>query len=72
MVPDPDVLSAIADEVFLNFGAQEIAYIKTVDIEGRSAAGIYSADGRQIATAPTIAIAQAMVRRYDLEPTLVH
>ncbi len=72
MESDPYALAAFAEEAFLTLGAQQIAYIKPVEIEGTIGAGIYTADGQQIGLAPSIALAQAMVRRFDLEPALVH
>lgn len=62
----------LTDEVFLTLGAEEIAYIKDVALEGAIGVGIFSADGRPMATAPSVEIAQAMVRRNELEPALVH
>jgi hypothetical protein len=62
----------LADEVFLTLGAEQIAYIKDVELNGAIGVGIFSADGRPMATAPSVEIAQAMVRRNELEPALVH
>lgn len=66
------VFKRLADEAFLALGAEQIAYIKDVDLNGAIGVGIFSADGRPMATAPSIEVAQAMVRRNELEPALVH
>jgi hypothetical protein len=62
----------LADEAFLALGAEQIAYIKDVSLNGALGVGIFSADGKPMATAPSVEIAQAMVRRNELEPALVH
>ncbi|WP_421996277.1 hypothetical protein [Reyranella sp.] len=63
----------LADEAFLSLGAQQIAYVKAVDLpDGKHAIGIFSADGQAMATAPSVELAQALIRQHDLEPALVH
>ena len=63
----------LADEAFLSLGAQQIAYIKTVDLpDGAHAVGIFSADGKPMAAAASIEIAAALIRQHELEPALVH
>lgn len=58
---------------FAALGAEQVAYIRPVTLpEGQHAVGVFAADGRPLATAPTIEIAQALVRQNDLEPALVH
>lgn len=69
---DPFNEAAFAEEAFLSFGTQHIAYIKPIAGDGGCEVGIYSADGKQIMTAPTLEIAQELVRHSDLEPALVH
>lgn len=62
----------LGDAAFLALGASEIAYVKDVALDGAFGVGIFSADGRPMATAPSIEIALAMIRRNALEPALVH
>ena len=63
----------LPDDAFLSLGAQQIAYIKTVNLpDGAHAVGIFSADGKPMAAAPSIEIAQALIRQHELEPALVH
>ncbi len=63
----------LADEAFLSLGAEQVAYIKAIDLpDGAHAIGIFSADGKPMAAAPSIEVAQALIRQHDLEPALVH
>jgi hypothetical protein len=67
------VFTPLADDAFLSLGAQQIAYIKAIDLpDGAHAVGIFSADGKPMAAAPSIEVAQALIRQHDLEPALVH
>ena len=40
--------------------------------DGAHAVGIFSADGKPMAAAPSVEIAQAIIRQHELEPALVH
>ena len=54
-------------------GAEQIAYVKAINLpDGAHAIGIFSADGKPMAAAPSIEIAQALIRQHDLQPALVH
>ena len=67
------VFQLLADVAFLSLGTQQIAYIKAVDLpDGAHAVAIFSADGKPMAAAPTVEIAQALLRQHELEPALVH
>ena len=67
--PHADALSA---EDFLALGADTTAFVKAIEIEGKSAYGIFSALGEPLGYADSFAVAQATVRQYDLEPLSVH
>ena len=63
----------LADEAFLSLGSQQIAYVKAINLpDGAHAIGIFSADGKPKAAAPSVELAQALIRQLDLEPALVH
>ncbi len=63
----------LAEDAFLSLGAQQIAYIKSVSLpDGAHAVAIFSADGKPMAAAPSIEVAEALLRQHDLEPALVH
>ncbi len=67
------VLTPFTDDVFLSLGAEEIAYVKSIDLpDGAHAFGIFSADGKPLAAAPSIEVAQMLIRQHDLHPALVH
>ena len=67
------VFTPLADDAFLSLGAQQIAYVKAINLpDGAHAIGIFSADGKPMAAAPSIEVAQALIRQHDLEPALVH
>jgi len=66
------VFTPLAEDAFLSLGAQQIAYMKPIDLpDGAHAIGIFSADGKPMAAAPTLEIAQALLRQHDLEPAMV-
>jgi hypothetical protein len=70
---EPTTFTPLADEAFLSLGAQQIAYVKAINLpDGAHAVGIFSADGKPMAAAPSIELAQALCRQHDLEPALVH
>ena len=55
------IFTPLADEAFLSLGAQEIAYVKAINLpDGAHAIGIFSADGKPMAAAPSIEVAQAL------------
>lgn len=73
MANDGTFFTALANDAFLTFGAQEIAYVKAIDLpDGAHVFGIFSADGERLAAAPSVEIAQALIRQHELEPALVH
>ena len=66
-------VTPFTDEVFLSLGAEEIAYVRSIDLpDGAHAFGIFSADGKPLAAAPSIEVAQVLIRQHELEPALVH
>ena len=67
------VFTPLAEDAFLSLGASQIAYVKAINLpDGAHAVGIYSADGKPMAAAPSIEVAQALIRQHELEPALVH
>ena len=63
----------LAEDVFLSLGAEQIACVKPVNLpDGAHAIGIFSADGKPMAAAASVELAQALIRQHDLEPALVH
>jgi hypothetical protein len=67
------VFTPLPDDAFLSLGAQQIAYVKAINLpDGAHAFGIFSADGKPMAAAPSVEVAQALLRQHELEPALVH
>ncbi|WP_376092216.1 DUF1150 family protein [Roseomonas sp. CCTCC AB2023176] len=54
------------------YGAQEVAYIRPVVVNGTAAIAIHAADGTPIGAAPNEALAIAAILQHDLSPALVH
>ena len=58
------VFTPLAEDAFLSLGAQQIAYVKSIALpDGANAVGIYSADGKPMAAAPSIEVAELGTRR---------
>ena len=53
-------------------GLRDMAYLRSVTLDGATGFGIFTADGTQVAFAPSRALAEAAVREYELEPVSVH
>jgi hypothetical protein len=54
------------------FGAEELAYIRPVVIDGAHVVAIHSADGKQIGAAPDASLATAAILQHEMVPLLVH
>lgn len=67
-----DSLKNLNSQDFLNFGIQQVAYIRPVFIEDRTAYAIHAADGTPLSVMDTLDTAMIVVRHNDLEPATVH
>jgi len=61
---------SIAD--FALYGAEQVAYVKPVIIDGEKLYAIFAADGQELALIEGRDLAEATVRQNDLEPLSVH
>jgi len=61
---------SVAD--WARFGAQEIAYIRPVLVNGVHAMAIHAADGTPIGAAPNAQLAIAAILQHEMAPALVH
>ena len=61
---------SVAD--WARFGADDIAYIRPVVVDGVHAIAIHAADGTPIGAAPSAELAIAAIRQHEMEPALVH
>ena len=57
---------------FAALGAQDVAYVRPVILNGARAFAIHAADGTPIGAAPSAQLAAAAIRQHEMEPALVH
>ncbi len=61
---------SVAD--WARFGAEDIAYVRPVVVDGVKAIAIHAADGTPIGAAPSAELAVAAIIEHEMEPALVH
>ncbi|MGE0153140.1 MAG: DUF1150 family protein [Reyranellaceae bacterium] len=72
-MPEAIDLRSLNSQQLAGFGLEQIAYIKKVELaQGLTGFGIFSADGRPVAVAETVEMAQAVIRQHELEPVHIH
>jgi len=54
------------------FGAQQIAYLRPVTVNGVTGIAIHAADGTPIGAAPNADLAIAAILQHEMAPALVH
>lgn len=57
---------------FRTLGLAQLAYVKPVTADGRTAYSVHAADGTEIAVMAKRDVAYAAVRLHDMEPLSVH
>ena len=57
---------------FNSFGLEDLAYVKTVNVEGQRLHAIHAADGTPLTIITNRDLAFATVRQYEMEPLSVH
>lgn len=57
---------------FAALGAQQLAYLRPMVMNGQAAVAIFAADGTQIGAAPDVPTAAAAVVQHEMAPALVH
>lgn len=72
MVLSPTVLRSLSNLDFARLGADAVAYLRPVLLNGAVAFSIHAADGTAIGAAPNADLAAAAIRQHDMEPMLVH
>jgi hypothetical protein len=53
-------------------GREDVAYVKSIVVEGQPVVAVYAADGAQIAVMANRELAFAVVRQHGMEPVSVH
>ena len=66
------ILKNLSTQDFLNFGIQQIAYIRPLDVEDKTAYGIFAADGTPLSVMDTMDTAAIVIQHNDLEIATVH
>lgn len=67
-----ELLKQLSSQDFLNFGAQQIAYIRKVHVDGEQAYAVHDADGTPLSVVETLDSAIAVIRYSELEAASVH
>lgn len=70
--PAASQYQAMSAADFAQFGVNAIAYVKTVEHDGATAAGIFAANGEPMGIAANREVAFAGLRQNDIEPLSVH
>lgn len=67
-----EILKNLSTRDFLNFGIQDVAYIRPVNVQNKTAFAIHAADGTPLSVMETMASAIMVVRHNELEPVTIH
>jgi hypothetical protein len=67
-----EVLKNLSSRDFLNFGIQDVAYIRPVHVHNKTAFAIHAADGTPLSVMETLDSAIMVVRHNELEPVTMH
>lgn len=65
-------LEPISNQDFLALGVNDVAYIKPVTMGGQAVFAVHAADGQQIAVMANRELAEAAIRRNEMEPLSIH
>ncbi len=72
-IPDiTELLKQITDEDFRNFGIEQIAYIRPLQVDNQSVFAVHSADGSPLSIMESFEEAQAIIIHHDMKPVTVH
>jgi hypothetical protein len=66
------VLRGLSAQDFARLGADVVAYVRPVVMNGATAFSIHAADGTPIGAAPSAQLAAAAIRQHEMEPASVH
>lgn len=72
MLLPQSTLRTMSPSDFAAFGVQEVAYVKTVTLEGRQTFEVHAADGTPLTVMPDRETAFVVIRQNDLEPVSAH
>lgn len=72
MIFSVEQLRQLSPRSLAALGADDIAFVKRIDVDGRPIHAVHAADGIRIAAFDSRELAFAAVRQNDLEPVSVH
>jgi hypothetical protein len=67
-----ETLRDISTRDFAMLGFEGVAFVKAIEVDGKTAYSIHAADGTEMGIMNDRAVAFAAVRQHDLEPLSVH
>ncbi|MCF8496116.1 MAG: DUF1150 domain-containing protein [Alphaproteobacteria bacterium] len=72
-LPTPgEFLRRLSSQDFLDFGLQQIAYIRPILVDDKRAFALHAADGTPLQIMESMGSAIGLARHNDLEPVTVH
>ena len=67
-----ETIRDISTRDFAVLGVEDVAFVKPVEADGKTAYSIHAADGTEMGLVSEREVAFAAVRQHDLEPLSVH
>lgn len=67
-----ELLKSLSKQDFLNFGMQQVAYIRPVVLNDKTAFMVHAADGTPLSILDSEDTAVLMLKQNELEPITVH
>jgi hypothetical protein len=67
-----EILKRLSKQDFLNFGMQQVAYIRPVQLQDKTAFMVHAADGTPISVLDSEDTAILLLKQNELEPITVH
>jgi hypothetical protein len=67
-----DAIKQMTSKDLASLGLSHVAYVKPVQLEGRTAYSIHAADGTEMGVMEDRDVAFSAIRVHDLEPMSVH
>ena len=67
-----ETIRDISPRDFAMLGVEDVAFVKPVEADGKTAYSIHAADGTEMGLVSDREVAFAAVRQHDLEPLSVH
>lgn len=72
MIVTSDFLRRLSPQDFQALGAQQLAYIKPVEVNGMHVYAIHAADGTQLGLQENLGAAHAVTLQNEMQPVTVH